>query len=381
MRTPSKSFRRERRPSGSDATYWSVPAQKFFLSLAQLPLINLSALCTLFGAGMLFVYFRSIDQMPADANVLLGLAVAATLCAAGIVLGAAAVLFGPTVIAHAYATHRFGDDPVVPFRRWELACAPVFAGSVVYLCLQYTALRRCSEHPDIGSVIALAIAAFGGAYLLEQGLIPQKTGHRLFRYFICMAFGIYGLMPLSFIYLQRSLFVGLPFDPALTAIVVGIFFSVLNTGAGTLKSARNAAIAAVVIVVMLFFWLSLMTSRPAQFPTFVATAVGVRVPVATRLGVPKSTCLLIQKAALDAKLELPQANCDHDSWNGVSAKILSNVGQNWLLEFDLRPAAEPKGESLALRVSVPAAGIQSSHKQAGSARSNPPEAPSCGAKP
>jgi len=56
-------------------SYWSIAVRRLFATLNEIPWVSLTALSTLLGGAILFVYFRSIGHVPSDLSSLFGLGV------------------------------------------------------------------------------------------------------------------------------------------------------------------------------------------------------------------------------------------------------------------------------------------------------------------
>jgi hypothetical protein len=339
---------------------WSSRVQSIFASIAQIPLVALSTACTLLGTVLIFAYQRSIDQAVTDFSALIGIAIAATLCAGAIVIATGFGLFVPALIVQVYARSADdGSESPIAFSPWELLSIQVFLVGIYVVYSESASILDCMEPPSLWWVLAVIASCLTGAFSLKRTLQQKTSAARLYRFIFTYLVGVAAFIPLVFLYALKDLFAGFPVQPAIAVLVVYVIVALLNIAAGS-RAMRMLVVVAVAVALFILLWIPFAERKFAKFPTLVASAIGIRSEART-LGLPKATCLLVQRAAFDAGLMPPNSACDHDTWNGVKTRVLSNIGANWLLEFGLPLLVKPKEELVVFRVTVSAAGIQSSY--------------------
>lgn len=329
-----------------------------FASVTQVPLTAILSFCTGLGTALIFFYLRSIDQPLTDFTALIGLAIVATCFALGLITAIAFYLSVPVLAIQFYENQNLKNEDSVSFTSWELVSVQLLGFSLIVLYFIFTGFRDCSESPGIFSLVALLIACLTGAFLIERFLLPKTVWHRFGRLITIILFGLLSFLPFSIIFLMRSQFIGLPVEPEWVMLGLWLYVALFNTATGPIRNPKIAFVMHGVLSLFILVFLPLMSGNAALFPTAVARAVGIRNEALQTLGVPKGTCLQLQRAALDAGLKPPNEKCDQDSWNKVEGKVLSNLGTNWFLEIVLSSNTNESKENTSFRVSVPAAGIQ-----------------------
>lgn len=358
-------------------TYWSAQVQRIFASVTLVPLTALASLCTGLGATLIFFYLRSIDQPITDSKALIGLAIGATFFAVGLILAIAFYLAVPVLVIQLYEKQNPKYEKPSLFSSQELVAVQIFSFSLATLYFVFTNFGDCPEYPIIFSAVLGLIVFFAAVYLTYRFYLLKNIQCRFLRLTILLFFGLLSFLPFSIIFILRGQFVGLPFEPEWAMFGLWLYVAFLNTGAGAIRRPKISFVMHVVLSLFILILLPLMSGNPALFPTAVARAVGIRTEALQTLGVPKGTCLQLQRAALDAGLQSPNEKCDHDSWNKVEGKVLSNLGTNWLLEMALLSNTNASKENTSFRVSIPAVGIQISQLVKKSANSIPASKTSC----
>lgn len=341
-------------------SYWSQQTQNLFASITQIPWIGFTGIFTIPGATLLFFYFHSIGQPITDFQALFGLSVVTTLCGLGILALIALILASPLLAFVPYETRKRWVDDAVPFSFMERLSASLFLLSAFWLSYETQRFLDSSEQLEILHFLMLFLSGLTGILLLKKALVPKRPGHKLQRLGTVCFFGAMSFIPLLTLHGMSSWFENSNINGELIAVILGIGVPVFTANPKLMKEGLLAAFVFLMLAVVIVVLIPLNLGQADKIPALVAKAVGIRSDVVKTLGVPKATCIQLKNAALDAGVPAPNAQCDQDNWNRIEAKILSNMGSDWLLEFQCNPHSNGTGNTIIFRISVPAAGIQQS---------------------
>ena len=342
-------------------SYWPEDAQKLFVSISQIPLTTLSATVTIFGTSLLFFYFRSIDQPITDFTAFAGLSVVAALCALGIFAFLGLSLSLPLLVLSLFKPDQLRPNLGDGFTVWDLYAATPFSFAILFASSAIASFPKGSQTSWAVAATIFAVGCAATVYLIKRAWLHKTLGRWLFWFSLLFAYGVMSLIPLITLYAFRSLFAGLGLYAELVIALLWLLILLVNA---TTKIENRFTLGLVIFSVLtglIFVWMPSVTGKSKMLPEAVAMVVGIRGWGPETLGVPRTACLLLQKAALDEGLRPPNEKCDHDNWNTVEGTVLSNVGSNWMLEFPLSRIAGTSGEWVNFRVSIPSAGIQKSN--------------------
>lgn len=352
-------YQRAKTPADS-GSYWPERVQKLFTSVAQIPLIAVTTLCTVLGTGLLFLYFRSIGQPFTDFTAVVGLAIAAICCCVGVLISVGVMLWMPLLGLMPYEADSLKPKNTIPFSSGELFCISVFSASVVLICIVIMRFWDCAEPPGIWTIVALLASCLTGAVILEKALQPKTVRHKAGRLCVVVLYGVLTFMPFSVLFTVRPLFDNRYVDSVVVALGLWVCVSLFTTNPKLTNQPLVTGAVFGVLTLVIVVWIPLYTGQATRLSTMIAVAIGLRSQDTQTLGVPKATCLQLQQATADAGLAPPNPKCEHETWNKIEAQVLSNLGTNWMLELRLSPTSGKLVQTVSFNVSIPAAGVQQS---------------------
>jgi hypothetical protein len=340
-------------------SYWSDSAQRFFVSLHEIPWISLTAISTLAGVLILFAYFRSIDHFPSDFSAVIGLGAAAAACAVGFLIAISLSLFGPTFVYHnsSLVVNKTDSSKNKNALENELIFLQLGGVGALSLYMAYPEFRDCGEILNawilVGGVLVL-IGLFAFGKVVSQG---QTWGERFDRGWSCFLIAFMAITPLFFLAVFLQNFKSNYVNSFMLLLCFWTVIIAVNSVAATrLASAKPLAfILSFVTAAYLVFLVPLATSNPSFFPAMVAGYLGVREADFQTLQVPIKTCNLIT-GSISTGSQANDLVCSSGDWGQVKAQVLSNVGERWLIEIATENIQTKQASKL--RLTVPRAEIQ-----------------------
>lgn len=338
-------------------SYWPIVVRRLFASLNEVPWVSLTALSTLFGGAILFIYFRSIEHVPSDLSSLFGLGVTTSIVSLALVIGFALVLFSPTWIYQ----QGLSNSMVVHQKSRRFYMSVQLAGlqfGVVGVLLIYIAIQisACDEDPFwwFSSGALLSIWGLYSLVLVTTASVGWEK--RLWSFWVAISIGCCGVLP--FVVLRPiQLTLASTGDGAFFVLIgMSAFVIALNAFVAPKFGGSAAAVLAVVLAMYLLVVLPLSGSNPVVFPTMVAQLLGVREVKPQELRIPKKTCELVL-SALGPTRPSKDVNCSTREWGAVTANVLSNVGDRWVIQINTQSASAGAGESY-LRLTIPNQDVQ-----------------------
>lgn len=344
-------------------SYWPEWTSRLFESLKEIPWLSLTAVSTLLGALILFSYFRSIDHFPSDFSSLVGLGAATALCAFALVVVLAIGLFAPAAVYQHYSVDERASSSKEKklFTEYELLFLQLGGLGWVLSGIAYSEYENC--------LIFISWYTFAGVPLLMLGLISffkivlhhGNWRRRLFRGWMAICIAVLSLAPFLVLLPFKDLIPDSSMDSSVVFLTLWALAVLANAATATQLPAMAVALIAVLLAGFMYLAFPLVTDRPSFFPTMVASFIGVRDEKVQDLRVPRKTCELI-KSALGESDKSKDFNCTTAEWGEVRARMLSNVGDRWLIEIDIESAAN-SAKASGLRLTIPKNDIQIVRRQ------------------
>lgn len=338
-------------------SFWPVGFQRLFLSLNEIPWVSLTAFSTVLGGAVLFLYFRSIGHFPSDLSALFGLGITTAIVSMALLACFAFVLFSPTWLYQ----HGLADsDPAfqsISRKRVSVALAGLQFG-VFGVFLLYFAYQQfiCNRSSICWAIAGGVLCIWGGCSLVQTIRIPMELGQRVWSGVCAVLIGSCGLVPIVVLLpLQQAL---APTGFLAVLIFFGLFAVIvfLNAFAAPTLVGRKAAAFSLFVAMYLLMVAPLLGANPVFFPTLVAGALGVREAAPQELRIPQKTCQLLLSAA--GPNPPSSLQCTAGDWGAVTAQVLSNVGDRWLVQIIRKEVATGDEDVPYLRVTIPKDGIQ-----------------------
>ncbi|MDR3369482.1 hypothetical protein [Rhodoferax sp.] len=350
-----KVFGKKRIAEPALKSQWPIWLRTLFETLRDIPWLPLTAIGTLLGVSLLWTYFQSIDYFPTDLPALISLGVATAVCAFCWYALLAVGLFAPAVMYRQYRV----DDKVVQ-NKLERAFSPLELlglqfGSVGMLFgwLAYKDYRDCSGlsigYGVIGAVSLLLFAVALSKIVWARGTV----GQRLERLYVCVGIAAFGAFIALIFLLPLPVLKTEYFD---FSILFFVFWGLAMLANAVL--AERLPVAALVFVgafavLISFIVIPALVGKPSLFPQMVASTMGVRHDRAQEFRVPAKTCQLIQSGL--GTQHAPSLSCSSGDWSAVKMQVLSNVGEQWLVEIQMNAARNSVETSF--RMTIPKADV------------------------
>lgn len=350
-----KFISRKKIPEKRVQSYWPKGTLRLFETLREIPWVSLTAISTLCGVLILFLYFRSIEHFPSDFSSLISLGAAAAACALAVLVFLSLTLFAPAAIYSHYA----GDDSSlghrVSFSESQLVLLQLGGIGGLFAWMAYPYYRDCDRihiwYSGIGAALGLL-----GLIALAQILSPAGSlGNRVARFWAACSVMFFGLAP-AFIVIPLGQIVassGFSFD--VLFFTLWLLAILANAATGNKLRLVGVAVTAIFLVALLYLAVPLAIGKTDFFPQMVAKELGIRKETTTRIWVSRKNCELVKRSQQnpDKNNSLP---CLDSDWNELKVQVLSNVGDRWLLELEVEQGAERKASGL--RFTLPRNEIQ-----------------------
>lgn len=336
-----KFISRKKIPEKRIHSYWPKGTLRLFETLREIPWVSLTAISTLCGVLILFLYFRSIDHFPSDFSSLISLGAAAAACAIAVLVVLSVALFAPAAIYSHYA----GDDSSlghrVSFSESQLVLLQLGGIGGLFVWIAYPYYRDCDRihnwYSGVGVVLGLL-----GLIALAQILIPAgSVGNRFARLRAACFVMLFGLAPALIVIPLGEIVTspGISFDILFFALW---FLAILANAATSNKLPLvGVAVTAIFLVALLYIAVPLAIGHTDFFPQMVAKELGIRKETTTRIWVSRKNCELVKRSQQAQDKNNPLSCLDGD-WNELKVQVLSNVGDRWLLELEIEQGAERK---------------------------------------
>lgn len=310
-------------------SYWPNWVRRLFETLKEIPWLSLTAVSTLLGALILFIYFQSIDHFPSDFSALIGLGAAASVSALALVVALAIGLFAPAAVyQHYYAEEKNSASEAKKFfTEYELVFLQLGGVGVVLSHIAYAGYRDCGNVFIWYGIVGTVLLVLGIVSFLR--ILGANGGwrRRLARSFTACAIATMTLAPFLVLIPLRELFASPMVDSSAALLTLWALAILVNAATATQLPGVAIAVVAVMLSGFLYMGVPLMTDRPNFFPTMVASFLGVRDEIVQDLRVPKRTCALVM-SALGATNKSNNVRCSEAEWGEVRAQVLSKEGLN-----------------------------------------------------
>jgi hypothetical protein len=351
-----KSVKR-REPVIAPTSLWPLEIQRLFLSLSEIPWASLTALSTVLGGSLLFVYFRSIGVQLTGLTELVGLGITTALVSLAMLICFAVVLFAPTLLYKQVLLEADSSFKSVNRRQVSLALAGLQSGALGCVLLNFAHTRFVCNGQYVGWLTAgLLLFSWGLYSLIRTVLVPTGFGKRVWTAFCSFLVAGCGVFPIVVIFpLQHALIAN---GWAADVVFFGLFFVAvfLNAIVAPALLGRSAIVFALCVATYLLLALPMLGANPVFFPTLVARAVGVRGAEPQELRISNKAC-----EALVAQIShspTPNLQCTVGDWSSMNALILSNVGDRWLVQIPSLEVSSATGKIEQLEVTIPREDIQ-----------------------
>lgn len=330
----------------STKPYWPEGTRRLFQTLKEIPWISLSAINTLFGVLILFLYFKSIDHFPSDFSSLISLGVAASLCAAMLVVASAIGLFVPATFYQQYLSDEKTSSSAVKkfFTDYELVLLQLGGVGWVLLTVAYSEYRDCHIISRWYLLFGGVLLALGVVTLLRIVKHQGSWNRRLFRAYMAVLIALLASVPFVVLFAFKDLFTFPSVDSSLLLITFWVLLIVGNAVMATKLPGKAVVPAATFITALFLLIFSMVSNQAGLFPTMVATFIGIRVDGIQELRVSGKTCELI-RAVLGRSEQKENNPCINLGWGEVRARVLSNVGERWLIDVDADQMEKSKDKS------------------------------------
>jgi hypothetical protein len=317
---------------------WPTWCRRIFQALDDIPWVSLTAISTLAGVLILFVYFRSIDYFPSDFSALISLGAAASVCAIGLLAALSFGLFAPSFIHRHYSSKNSSLGVPVPVTEREMIALQVLGGASWALWIGYPYARDCGDFLT-GFLIAGVPPFVFGAFIACKLIARKGSLHeRVARSWVSIVVSTAGVA-LLIILLPLTRLLNLP--GVLLIVLLVMFWGVaifMNARVGGKIHPIGIAVIGMIVIGYLYIIAPIATNQPAFFPTMVATKLGVRSDEHVRLLVSKQACEFVKDLQRKERSTQPLV-CAEGSANEISVAILSNVGERWLVEMNVMNGA------------------------------------------
>lgn len=319
-------------------SYWSDRVRRGFLTLSEIPWVSITAMSTLFGVLMLFFYFRSIDFFPADFSSVVALGAATAAGTIAVVVALSAALFAPAAIYRHFSGSSQAEVDRIHLSVWELAALQLGGVGVLFAWISYADYRDCSVISSFQTAIAtvlLLVALFVAAKAIWKTKPPASRTVAIQAVFDLLLFGLFPIAVLTPPLSQLFDALGMTMGVSLFGFWASVIY--LNSLGAKKLNVRQISMTAVLVILLMFVVVPIGFNKSGFFPALVAQRLGIRSDGPVSLLVSKRPCELV--SALNSKSEKKVVCADND-WNAISATVLSNLGERWLLELDLEKSTQ-----------------------------------------
>lgn len=340
-----------------DISLWPSWVRRLFVSLREIPWASLTALSTLFGAVILFMYFRSIDHLPSDFSALVGLGIAAAFCAVALLVLTSVALVAPAAIYREYIAREaeVNPDSKTPFGDFDLLLLQLGGVGSLFAWIGFENYQDCSAFAFEFSVFGTILLILGFWTLSRMVFLNGGWRRRIKRGWTGLIIAILGLLPFIMLAPLATLFSSDYLNSFVLLLTLWVLVVAANALIATRLSVWGVFVSAVFVVVWGYVFVPLAFSRPQMVPTTVAFYLGIRGEQPQQLLVLKQTCELVNNAIASAGVTGNEKACS-ETWSELNAQVLSNAGDRWLVEFD---ATGGKGTvPLKLRLTIPRSDLQ-----------------------
>lgn len=349
--------RKKKQVEGGEKSFWPEWVQRLFISLSQIPISSLTALSTLTGVIILFAYFKSINRPPSEFSSVIFLGVAATVFCmfALVVLGIG--LLGPVAVYQQYVAQ---EKNLLTARKklfsyYELTSMQL-TGMGLLLSLVAYINYSCGDPISWWGILGGVLFIHGLIVSLKVVWFDGDVNRRRARGWTTVFVSLSALTPfLMLLPLKELLQSDGEFSMA-TFLVLWLMAILMNALLAEKLKGMEFFVFGLAFAAYLYVVMPLLSAQPSYVPTKVATFLGIRSAEVLDLRVPMTTCRFVEDQVLGL-VEVDRPTCSANGWGKVRARVLSNVGDSWMLEFENVKVDDRKVQQF-LRLTVPRDGIQ-----------------------
>ncbi len=340
-----KFISRKKVPENQVQSFWPKGTLRLFQTLREIPWVSLTAISTLCGVLILFLYFRTIEHFPSDFSALISLGAAAAACALAVLVVLSLALFAPAAIYSHYA----GDDSSlrhrVSFSESQLVLLQLGGIGGLFASMAYPYYRDCDRIHNWFSGIGVVLGLMG-LIALAQILLPAgSVGNRFARFRVACLVMLFGLAPALIVIPLGQIVAspGISFD----VLFYTLWFLAILANAATSNKLplMGVAVTGVILIVLLYIAVPLAIGHTDFFPQMVAKELGIRKETTTKIWVSRKNCELVKRSHQNQD-KGNSLLCSEGDWNELNVQVLSNVGEQWLLELEVKQGTERKASGL-----------------------------------
>jgi hypothetical protein len=351
----SKIYGKKATPDKGVRSYWPDWVRRLFETLKEIPWVSLTAISTLSGVLILFLYFQSIDYFPSDFAALITLGAAAAVCAIGVIVVLSLGLFAPAAVYSHYSSDEQPLGHPISITEFELVALQLGGVGALFLWIAYPIYRDCDVFSNEYGVVGFVLTGIGLVAWIRLLAPKGSAGSYFARGWAVLSLTALGLMPALIVSPLGELFTASEISFDVAFFTFWILAILANAATGNKLRVVGTVFFGAILVVLLYVAAPIATNRAGFFPTLVAKELGIRGGQSSSVLVSKRSCELLQRAqATEGKKS--SMVCSTEEWSELQATVLSNVGDRWLLEVDGEKL--PNGAPQKLRLAFPRNDIQ-----------------------
>lgn len=336
-------------------SYWPDWVRRLFETLREIPWVSLTAISTLSGVLILFLYFQSIGHFPSDFAALVSLGAATAICAIGVVAVLSLGLFAPAAVYSHYSSDELPLGHPISLTQFQLVALQLGGVGGIFISIAYPLYRDCDVIFNHYGVIGIFLIGIGLVAWVKL-LIPKGSlGSYVARSWAALSLIVLGLTPALIAVPLQELFIESEISSGIIFFTFWVLAILANAAAGNKLRVAGAVLLGTLLVLLLYVAAPIATDRAGFFPTIVAKELGIRGERPSQILVSKNSCELIRLAQVSGGKK-DSTLCSTEEWSELEAMILSNVGDRWLLEIDGKKL--PNGDSQKFRLALPRNDIQ-----------------------
>jgi hypothetical protein len=336
---------------------WPRWINRIFEGFREIPWISFAAIGSGLGVLILFFYFLSIDHFPGDFSSVVALGAVTAAYSIGLLITGALCFAAPAIIYRDYMTVEGGmpSPPSKVFTTTILILLQLGGAGFLFCLLLLGNYQKCRPNLAFLHWIGWPLLFVGLGALVSVFLNKKDGKSGGARAVTGLSVGVLGSTPLLAIIPLLPLFHMTWWSGIAVIFVVWIFVIWANATLANKLPGIAIALASLVFIGWAYLALPFVVMQPHFFPNLVARHVGVRGEGEQMFYMPQGTCNLV-RVAVSSVGGNASVNCSSVDWNAVSALMLSNVGDRWLIEVDAGVVPDPSDQKI--RITVPGRDVQ-----------------------
>jgi hypothetical protein len=176
-------------------SYWPDWVRRLFETLREIPWVSLTAISTLAGVLILFLYFQSINYFPSDFAALVSLGAATAICAIGVVVVLSLGLFAPAAVYSHYSSDELPLGHPISLTQFQLVALQLGGVGGVFISIAYPLYRDCDVIFNHYGTIGIVLIGIGLVAWVKL-LIPKgPLGSYVARSWAALSLTLLGLTP------------------------------------------------------------------------------------------------------------------------------------------------------------------------------------------